>query len=179
MCINYQMRSSPEPSRLSKRPLFTSFLLCLSHFTAKSRILLAVKYIEFDNSKKDFLEDSVFILGDLIVCSPWLLLVRYLTHSWNSFISTFKLFIIARIYFPPFFTFHTFGVLCRDLRWGEERKKSASLFFFSCFPFFFLIFFQELLLKHLKSLVYGTNRSDRQGCPIYSQIKKNHTGRRC
>lgn len=30
--------------------------------------------------------------------------------------------------FPPFFTFHTFGVLCRDLRWGG-RKKSGSLFF--------------------------------------------------
>lgn len=30
-----------------------------SHFTAKSRIPLAVKYIEFDNSKKDFVEESV------------------------------------------------------------------------------------------------------------------------
>lgn len=69
--------------------------------------------------------------------------------------------------FPPFFTFHTFGVLCGDLRWGG-RKKSASLFFF-----------HKLLLKHLKSLVYGRSWSDRQGCPIYSQIKKNHTGRQC
>lgn len=34
--------------------------------------------------------------------------------------------------FPPFFTFHTFGVLCGDLRWGG-RKKSASLFFFTSY----------------------------------------------
>lgn len=69
--------------------------------------------------------------------------------------------------FPPFFTFHTFGVLCGDLRWGG-RKRVLLLFFF-----------HKLLLKHLKSLVYGRNWSDRQGCPIYSQIKKNHTGRQC
>lgn len=67
--------------------------------------------------------------------------------------------------FPPFFTFHTFGVLCGDLRWGGRKKVLL------CF------FFRELLLKHLKSLVYGRSWSDRQGCPIYSQIKKNHTGR--
>lgn len=42
----------------SNRPSLFFFLFA-PHFTAKSRILLAVKYIEFDNSKKDFLEDSV------------------------------------------------------------------------------------------------------------------------
>lgn len=30
-----------------------------SHFTVKSRILLALRYIEFDNSKKDFVKGSV------------------------------------------------------------------------------------------------------------------------
>lgn len=51
----------------------------------------------------------------------------------------------------------------------EEKKKVLLCFFFV----------RELLLKHLKSLVYGRSWSDRQGCPIYSQIKKNHTGREC
>lgn len=72
--------------------------------------------------------------------------------------------------FLPFFTFHTFGVLCGDLRWGGRGGKVLLCFFF--FP-------HKLLLKHLRSLVYASNSSDRQGCPIYSQIKKNHTGRRC
>lgn len=75
--------------------------------------------------------------------------------------------------FLPFFTFHTFGVLCGDLRWGGRGEKKC----FFVFSFFFSP--HKLLLKHLRSLVYARNSSDRQGCPIYSQIKKNHTGRRC
>lgn len=52
--------------------------------------------------------------------------------------------------FPPFFTFRTFGVLCGDLRWGG--RKRVLLCFFSR-VFFSLS--RKLLLKHLKSLVYG------------------------
>lgn len=52
-CINYEM----DVVSLARRTSLSFFLP--SHFTAKSRIPLVVKYIEFDNSKKDFLEDSV------------------------------------------------------------------------------------------------------------------------
>lgn len=77
--------------------------------------------------------------------------------------------------FPPFFTFRTFGVLCGDLRWGG-RKRVLLCFFFPCF-------FSHSLASYcwntLSLWCAAENRSDRQGCPIYSQIKKNHTGRRC
>lgn len=35
--------------------------------------------------------------------------------------------------FPPFFTFHTFGVLCGDLRWGGRKKKCFFVFFFASY----------------------------------------------
>lgn len=80
--------------------------------------------------------------------------------------------------FPPFFTFHTFGVLCGDLRWGG-RKKKCFFVFFVFFPLPVFFFFMSYCWNTLSLLCTAENWSDRQGCPIYSQIKKNHTGRQC
>ena len=130
--INYEIIRGPEPP-LSKRPPLSFFRPLTSQ--PNQEFCWQWNILNLTTPRKTFWRIA-FYFGwpncTLPMAAPCAV-----SHSLLKQLHFYIQIIHHRLdLFPPFFTFHTFGVLCGDLRWGgSEKKKVILCFFFVFFPF--------------------------------------------